>query len=593
MTPVRFRVILVEPEKHRVRIEATYHGLGDSSDVTLFLPVWTPGSYLVREYAQFLTNVQATGDDGDARQVRKSSKSSWVVDTRDTNSIHVSYEVYGHDLGVRNNHIDSTHAFLTPTAVFLYPEDRLGDAIEVDVVAPANWQVFTQLRRLMDSHAFFAATDFDELFDSPIEVGPHPSFEFEVAGAKHTVVFWGKGNYEIERLTRDLPPIVQANAAVFGGKLPYESHLTVVLLTEDQFGGLEHRCSTALMYPRHEFSSAKGSCDLPVTDEKYIGFLSLFAHEHFHTWHVKRIRPEALGPFDYQRENYTRDLWTIEGITNYYNDLTLLRAGRIDAQRFLSLLATQIKRLDGVPGRFAQSLEESSYDAWIRLYRPHENNINATVSYYLKGHIVAALLDVYLRAETDGVKGLDDVMGYLWQHHSDERGYPEAKFDELVLDATGIDVASLFDKWVRRAEELELDEIFSGVGLKLQRTWDEAGPKPWIGISTKPLAGRLTVATVLAGTPAHGKLSPGDEIVAINGFRVGPSNLQELLRVAGVGNSADVHVFRDGILMTVTLDIGAEPPTKYSFVALEDQADDILASRQAWLGTREIKEQAS
>ena len=161
MTPARFRVIIAEPEKHRIRVEAIFHGVGDLSSVALNLPVWTPGSYLVREYAQFLTKVQAAGDDGRFRHVRKTSKSSWDVDCRDTNSIHLTYEVYGHDLGVRNNHIDETHAFLTPTAVFLYPEVRLSDAVEVEIVAPENWMVFTQLERPMDAHAFFSAPDFD------------------------------------------------------------------------------------------------------------------------------------------------------------------------------------------------------------------------------------------------------------------------------------------------------------------------------------------------------------------------------------------------------------------------------------------------
>ena len=592
MTPARFRVIIAEPEKHRIRVEAIFHGVGDLSSVALNLPVWTPGSYLVREYAQFLTKVQAAGDDGRFRHVRKTSKSSWDVDCRDTNSIHLTYEVYGHDLGVRNNHIDETHAFLTPTAVFLYPEGRLSDAVEVEIVAPENWMVFTQLERPMDAHAFFSAPDFDELYDSPIEVGPHPSFEFEACGAKHTVVFWGTGNYDVERLTRDMPPIVEANAAVFGGKVPYEKYLTIVLLTEDQFGGLEHRRSTALMFPRHEFSSEKGSLDLPITDDNYIGFLALFAHEHFHTWHVKRIRPEALGPFDYQHENYTRDIWSIEGITNYYNDMTLLRSGRIDATKFLSLLAGHIKKLDAVPGRLAQSLEESSYDAWIRLYRPHENNLNSTVSYYLKGHIVAALLDVHLRSETDGVKGLDDVMRYLWQHHSKERGYPEARFDEFVFESTGIDVTNYFDKWVRRAEELDFDDVFEGVGLRLERTASDDS-KPWLGVSTKTEKGRLVVSAVRDDGPACGKLSPKDEIVAINGFRVLPASLNDLLRVVGVGNAAQFHVFRHGVLTQMDVVPAQEPPSKYAFVGIDDPADDVLASRRAWIGTTELKENKS
>jgi predicted metalloprotease with PDZ domain len=590
MTPIRFRVILAEPEKHRVRIEATFHGVGEISDVRLLLPVWSPGSYMVREYAQFLSRLQVTGDDGRQRSSRKVDKSSWKVDCRDTNSIHVSYEVYGHDLGVRNNHIDGTHAFLTPTALFLYPETRLADAIEVEVVAPEGWKVFTQLERPIEAHDFFSAVDFDELYDSPIEVGPHPSFEFEAAGARHTVAIWGRGNYDVDRLKRDMPALVETNAAVFGGKVPYDHYLTILLLTDGVFGGLEHRRSTALMFPRHEFCGPKGSLDVPISDDKYLGFLALFAHEHFHTWHVKRIRPVALGPFDYQNENYTRDIWSIEGITNYYNDLALLRARRIQPVKFLEFLADQIKKLDGIPGRLAQSLEESSFDAWIRLYRSHENNLNSTVSYYLKGHIVAAMLDVFLCEASGGAKGLDDVMKFLWQHHSKERGYPEAKFDELVFEATGIEVATQFDTWVRRAEELDYEGVLALAGLTLKKSHGKHPAGPWIGVKTRANGDRLMIDQVSSDGPSSGFLSPGDELVAIDGFKVSATNLDERLRVAGIGNSTVFHVFRYAELVDFPIIIGEEPPTKYEILADPLAASGELAVRKSWLGTDTIEE---
>ncbi len=590
MTPIRFRVILAEPQKHRLRIEATFHGVGENSDVRLLLPVWSPGSYMVREYAQFLSRLQVTGDDGRPRTARKVDKSSWKVDCRDTNSIHVSYEVYGHDLGVRNNHIDGTHAFLTPTALFIYPESRLSDSVEVEVVAPEGWKVFTQLERPVETHDFFSAADFDELYDSPIEIGPHPSFEFQAAGATHTVAIWGRGNHDIERLKRDMPALVEANAAVFGGKVPYEKYLTILLLTDGVFGGLEHRRSTALMFPRHEFCGPKGSVDLPITDDSYLGFLALFAHEHFHTWHVKRIRPVALGPFDYQRENFTRDIWSIEGITNYYNDLALLRANRIKPAKFLEFLAAQLHKLDGIPGRLAQSLEESSFDAWIRLYRSHENNLNSTVSYYLKGHVVAALLDVFLEEASAGTKCLDDVMRFLWQHHSKERGYPEGKFDELVFEATGIEVASQFDSWVRRAEELNYEEILGLAGLKLKKSHGKDPAGPWIGVKTRANGDRLIVAEVRSDGPASGFLSPGDELVAVDGFKVSAKNLDERLRVAGIGNFTNVHVFRYAELVEVSVAIVAEPATKYEILADPLATPAALAVRRSWLGTETIEE---
>jgi len=582
MSALRFRINVQDAATHRIGVEVTFHGVGDDAELIARLPVWSPGSYFVREYAQHISNVHAWGDDDRPRPVKKTEKSSWRVDCRDTKTVTLSYTVFGHDLGVRNNHFDDTHAFITPAASLMYVDERFNEPVEVEVTPPPGWTVFTGLRRPVEGKAFFIAKDFDELYDCPLEVGPHTAWEIQVRETPHRFVAWGSGNLDQRRLERDLPKIIEANAEVFGPGLPYEDYLTICMLTDSLYGGLEHRNSTALMYPRHEFDSGK-SLDPPIEDDKYINFLSLFAHEHFHVWHVKRIRPERLGPFDYQRENLTRDIWTIEGITSYYNDLTLLRAGLIAPAKFLSLLADNIKRLESIPGRHEESIEESSFNAWIGIYRPHENSVNASVSYYLKGAIVSVLLDVFLRTETAGEKSLDDVLRYLWHHHSKERGYPEGSLETIIEDATGVDVRDVFDILVRGTEDPDYTDYFEGIGLELVRQHKEK-PGPWVGVNTKEESGRCVITQVRSDGPAHGKLYAGDEIVAVGGWRVRGNDLNDRLRVQALNRPCVFHVARREEILELPVVIREEPFNDYLVRVRKDITPAVKDVLVDWLG---------
>lgn len=582
MSAIRFKLDLRESHTHYAEIEATFHGVAELSELIVRLPVWSPGSYLVREYAQHISAMKASADDGRARSVKKIDKSSWRIDCRDSHTITLKYRVYGHDLGVRNNHFDGSHAFVTPAATFVYVDERLHEAIEVDVVAPPNWKTFTGLKRPVESKAFFVASDFDQLYDCPLEVGPHESFDLEILGRPHRFVTWGKGNIDFVRLKEHLPKLVEANAEIFGGELPYENYTTIILLTDNLYGGLEHKNSTALMYPRFEFESGK-SLDAPIEDDSYINFLSLFAHEHFHVWHVKRIRPERLGPFDYQRENLTRDIWTIEGITSYYNDVTLLRANLISPKKFLDMMAQNIKRMETIPGRFVESVEESSFNAWIGIYRPHENSVNASVSYYLKGAIVAALIDIYIRTESQGEKSLDDVLRYLWQHHAKDRGYPEGALESIIEESTGVNMGDVFDTLVRGTQDPDYTDYLEGVGLELSRK-HKGEPGPWLGVDLKESGGSVLVSSVRADGPAHGLLSPGDELLAIGGFRQKGTDLKPRLKLAGLNEVVNVLISRRDEIIEVPLVVRQEPPTEYEIRMREGMTSEVRELLVAWLG---------
>lgn len=588
--PIKFRLSAPDPGSHFFHVEATIHGLGEVAHFDVRLPVWTPGSYKVREYSQHLHRFEALGDDQRPRSSRKTDKATWRIDCRDTRTVMLGYDVYAHDLGVRHNHLDATHGFVTPTAMFVHPVDRLEDAIEVEIAAPDEWDVYCSLEQPVAGRAYFVAENFDELYDSPVEMGPGLEvIHVEARDVEHAFVFWGHGNWSEKRLRRDAPDIFEANAEIFGEGLPYDRYLTIVLLTEDQYGGLEHRNSTALMYPRHAFDKGKGSLDRPVSDEGYLDFLTLLAHEHFHAWHVKRIRPFALGPFDYSNENYTRDLWTIEGVTSYYQEVALLRAGIVKPKTFLQRIADRICKLEAIPGRHVRSLEEAGFDAWIRLYRQHESNLNTDVSYYLKGQIVTFLLDLLIRAETRGSKSFDDVLRLLWRHFSGPRGYEDGEFESAVAEATGVDVREFFDAYVRGTEPLDYEDCLEGLGLELLTSHADDRAQPWLGVQTHVVDGVPTVKAVSSDGPAASLVYPGDELVALNEFKITRDNLPRLLRISGVGSLARLHVFRRGELVTISVEVAEKPHDKYTIELRNNAPDEALDLLEDWLGTRQLE----
>lgn len=578
--PIRFRVAIESPHRHIVRMEMTIRGLEDEAYVDVAMPVWTPGSYLVREYSRFVQSIRAVDPDSDRRAVAKQDKARWRIDAMGARELTVHYDVYAHDLNPRFSHVEGTHAFLHGPALFLYPVDRLSDAIEVIVEVPDGWRVWTGLKRMEGPTAFYEARDFDELFDCPILAGDLPEIEFEANGVPHSYVMCGGGNYEPERLAEDTPRIIEASASIFGGELPYERFHFLTLLSQSDYGGLEHRNSTVLMYPRHEFRDPKAK---EQPDEKYLDFLSLVSHEHFHVWNVKRIRPERLGPFDYQNENYTRDLWTVEGITSYYQWVSLLRAGIIDGAKFLEKFAEMIRDLERTPGRRKCSLEQASFDTWIKLYRPHPNNRNANVSYYLKGALASMALDVMIRVDTAGERSLDDVMRHLWFQYSKEKGYPEGGYAAIVREVVGNEVDEFFDTFVRSTADPDWNDWLENIGLSVVRTV-EPGTPPYFGFDADKDA---TIKAVDTESPAENGLYPDDRVIAVDGWEAA-GRLDALLAGTRANAPVTFHVMRRGQLVEVPITPVDPRPGKYELRRRDDADPRAVALLHQWLGTTEI-----
>ena len=578
---VRYRVSMSRPHSHLLEVEATFPEGAESLDAVL--PVWTPGSYLVREFARHVQDLSAAGPDGAPLPVRRVDKRTWRVQAGGR-AVTLRYRVYANELTVRTSHLDGSHAYFNGACVFLYSEATRGLEHHVRVDAPPGWRTFCALGQREDA---FVAPDYDALVDSPFEVGPHTPFTFTAAGVPHDVVVWGDGVADVERLCSDLQRICEAQARMYGG-LPVPRYLFLLYLTDKGRGGLEHQASTALLFPRAGLSSSRGWEDL----------LTLAAHEYFHLWNIKRVKPRALVPFDYAQENYTALLWAFEGTTAYYDNLFVRRAGLMSAQRYVTRLGETLTSLHATPGRRVQSLAEASLVSWVKHYRPDEHSPNSAISYYLKGEVVSALLDLEIRRATSDARSLDDVMRLLWQRYGDGSGVPEEGVEAAASEVAGVDLTPFFDRALRTTEELDYS-VFSHVGLEpgfrpRESTSDKGGtpppkgkggegrPKGWLGLTTK---GSATVAVVLDGSPAQeAGLYAEDDLVALDGWKVDGASLLSRCEDRRPGETVRVTVFRRDKLLEVPVVLGQKPAEAVWLARVERPTDAQKAAYQAWLG---------
>lgn len=571
---IHYTLTVSSPAQHLLEVEIAVDGAA-RDELDFVLPTWTPGSYMIREYSRQLQDITATAG-GEPAMVRQLDKQIWRVPSGGAGQVRLRYRVYGYELTVRTNHVDDTHAHVIPAATFMYVAGEQQLPVSLAVVAPPGWQVATGLERSGDA---WLAADYDELADCPLEIGRHSTLAFDVDGIAHRIVVWGESNLDASRLSADVSRIVQAARDIFGG-LPYRDYTFFLLLGgRGAGGGLEHRNSTSLLLPRFGFSG-KG----------YERCLGLFAHEYFHVWNVKRIRAAGLGPFDYTREAYTTLLWVMEGFTEYYTDLLLLRAGLIDRRRYLERLAEDIVTLQSTPGRQVQTLEQASLNAWIKFYRPDENTPNTAISYYLKGGLVALAIDLALRARTDGERSLDDVMRYLYRAYPyDGPGIADrAAMLDAIETASGQRLDELVDSAVDTTAELPFDELLAGVGLSLEWDWKEQaqnGPLPWLGLRTRQSEGQLRIAVVLAGGPAWSAgVSAGDELVAVDGYRVvDEAGLNELLRDKRAGDGVTLTLFRLDQLRTIEVPLAEAPRDRLRIREVDEAEPGQLRARDGWL----------
>ena len=550
---IAYTVSMSKPSTHLLEVEMRVRWNQMPRAFELKMPVWTPGSYLVREYARHVQDFQAKSTNGSPLIWRKINKNTWQIDAGGSNEVIATYRVYANELTVRTNELNDEHAFWNNAALLMFPSGQLAARSTVTVNPYSNWKIGTGLPRVTGRANTFRAENYDILYDSPFEVSNFREVGFTVHGKPHRIVFSGDGNYDMQKTAADVAKIVEEAYKIFG-ELPYTDYTFIVNLRGG--GGLEHLNSTALQFDRFGFQP----------ESRYKGFLGLAAHEYFHAFNVKRIRPDALGPFDYENENYTKLLWVAEGGTEYYSNILLRRAGLITEQEFLEGRANGIEQLLSQPGRLETSVEEASFDAWIKYYRQDENSVNNQISYYDKGELVNMMLDITIRGLSGGRRSLDDVMRTLYNdYYKKGRNYTPEDFQKAAEIAAGRSLDDFFTKYVRGETDFDTNAIVAYIGLQLNAVESNRG-KAFIGADLTETGDRLTVRFVRADTPAYQQgISAGDQIVAFDGYRATMSRLNQYVGERKPGDRVRLTVFRYDRLRDIDFVLGENTRREYSF----------------------------
>lgn len=576
----------------------------------LSLPAWIPGSYLLRDYARHVVQFQAESG-GEPVPVRKLDKHTWRA-APVPGELLVRMRVYAADPSVRGAWLDRQQGFVNGVCVFLrvHGQEQAPSIVHIDPpdlpgsVAPGAgtgpaWRLATGLQRLTggqgDFGAFRAAT-YDELIDHPVLMGPNVTVEFLAAGVPHALVLAGLPNPDRDRLQADLTRLCTWHIDFFGRPAPMSRYVFLARVSAEGFGGLEHRASSVLACRRDDLPQA----GVAINEAGYRRFLGLVSHEYFHAWHVKRIRPAEFVDAGLGAEVYTHQLWIFEGITSYYDDLALRRSGLITVEQYLEILGRSLTQLYRTAGRRHQTLEEASFDAWIKFYRPDENSPNATISYYLKGALVALALDLELRSRTAGTCSLDAIMRTLWQDYGadDSPGLPEGQFERLASGLSGVDLEPFFRQALRTTIDPPLGILLAQFGVRLHmrgaegdadaggvRGRREERPRPWLGLKVQMADGRVRVTHVAADGPAQqAGLAAGDELLALGGRRVAPEHWEGIVDRLVAGHEVACHVFRDQQLVQLAC-VPVPAPRDTCYLSLDPEADtDTIARRNAWLG---------
>ena len=559
--PIRYTLSFPAPHTHYVEVAADVPTAG-RPEVELMMAVWTPGSYLVREYARHVEAVTASAPDGRPRPVEKTDKNRWRIATAGAPSVTVRYRVYSREMSVRTNWVESDFAMLNGAPTFLTLADGVQRPHEVTIQPASGWsRSMTSLSEVPGAAHRYHAPDFDTLVDSPILIGNPAVYQFTVDGTPHYLVNIGEaGVFDGARAARDLETLVVEHRRMWGS-LPYDRYLFMNVLTavpgQIPGGGLEHRNSTLLIAGRW----ATG------TRQSYLSWLELASHELFHVWNIKRLRPVELGPFNYEDEVLTRSLWIAEGITDYYAELLVRRAGLSTEAEYLDALANKIEELQTAPGRLVQPVDLASFDAWIKFYRPDENTPNASVSYYTKGAVLGFLLDARIRHATGGTRSLDDVMRMAYQKFSGGRGYTPQEFRAVVEGVAGVSLESFWAAGVEGTAELDYGEALETLGLRFRPAAPAASDgsaRAWLGVTTRNDAGRLVVSQVRRDTPAYAAgVNVDDEILAVNDFRVRADQLSARLDQYRPGDRITLLVARRDQLRRIDVELGVEPARQW------------------------------
>ena len=590
MAQIHYSVTPQDPKGHLFQVELTIQSPNPKGQI-LRLPNWIPGSYLIRDFAKHIVEIKAETLEGKPLSINPITTDQWQL-TPTTEAVKIHYQVYAWDLSVRGAHFDQTHAFFNGTSLFLAVEGQTEAEVKVSLNSadwiPESWKVATTLPKVtVDKKGFgdYLAEDYWQLIDEPVEISDFTEILFTAKGIPHKMVLSGRHDADLERLKQDLTIICEFELDLWREPYPIKEYLFIVLVTDSLYGGLEHKNNTVLMCSRHDLPF-KG---MKQPTESYQQFLELCSHEYFHLWNVKRIQPKVYQQTDLQSKAYTQQLWWFEGITSYYDGYILYRAGLLTAEQYLNNLAKQMTRVYRMPGRFKQSVAESSLLTWTKFYQQDENAPNAIISYYTKGSLIALALDLMIRQQSEGQKSLDDVLHHLWQHYGTTgKWLKEGELEQVIENVTELKLADFFNRYLYGTDDPPLPQLLLNEGVEMtfrspqshadlgglasKATLEDEAAPIHLGANLKNSEHQTVQLTHVLhqGIAYKAGLAAGDEIIALEGLKV--TSIQQLeswLNRKQVGDSLSCHYFRQGVLYKTTFTL---TPAAFDRVSLSIDA---------------------
>jgi predicted metalloprotease with PDZ domain len=562
---ISYEVTMSEPHTHYYEIKMSIKDYKkDYFDIQM--PTWSPGSYLIREYSKNVEELIASSN-GKQLNIEKVNKNTWRIMAQKANNVSIKYKVYAFEMSVRTSFLDASHGYFNGTSMFMLINDLKNTPHELTITPYKEWKkVSTSLPKTSKKGYNYIAPNYDVLVDCPVEIGNHIVFDFISAGVLHHVAMYGVGNYNIDTLIKDMSKITQECTNVFGFN-PNKEYTFIIHNLSSGGGGLEHSNSATLQVNRWTYS-----------EDSYKGFLSLVAHEYFHLWNVKRIRPIELGPFDYNNENYTTLLWVMEGFTSYYTGLILYRAGYYTKEEYIRRVNSAINNIENQPGNKVQPVAHSSFDAWIKAYSPNENSHNTTISYYSKGNVIGNMLDLMIINATSGEKSLDNVMQYLYNEYysKQNRGFTNKEMQSALETVSGLKLDDFFIKYVNGTETIDYPKILGYAGLSTEIIINNEAS---LGVSTS----RNKVTRVHRYSSAYeGGLNVNDEILAIEGFRVN-GNINDYIQGRQVGSEINVLISRNNLIQSIIFPLLKKGYTNYF---ISDDLNEKNIIHQKWLSKK-------
>ncbi|UCC84315.1 MAG: M61 family metallopeptidase [Gemmatimonadota bacterium] len=573
--PVVYTVTVAQPQTRMFQVRMEISGVsGGELDVSM--PVWTPGSYLVREYERHVKAFAAKDGDGRPLAWHKVDKNTWRIETDGAERILVDYDVYAREPGIRWSFIYDEGGHVIGPSLFMHVVGAANEPATARFVLPQGWRLNGAIAPSAADPFLISADSYHELIDAPMLIGHFDEIEFEVEGIPHLIAIIGPHNADLAGLRAEFTRIVEVCSDLFGG-LPYDRY-AFVFTTLTGGGGIEHANGTTIGLSGLDFQSANG----------HRAVLDVTAHEFFHAWVVKRIQPPAFRPYYYEEENYTDALWFYEGFTSYYDDRVLHRAGLFDSPEDPVDL---VSRYRSTPGHRAQSAADASFNAWIHLYRSDESFNNYHTDYYFKGSVIATLLELEIGHRTEGAKGVDDVMRRMWELTVKENAAFDAEGIRAICEeVAGGSFREFFDRYVFGTDDIPFEEFFRLAGYEL--AVDEAATARsnrtgYMGVYVSESNGRVVLNGVMNDGPAwRSGLAYGDEIIAVDGEEItGLEPFTELLGRSSPGQGLELLVSRMGQEKSITLTLGSRSVPVYSLVEADDPTDVQLAVRRRWRQT--------